>query len=35
LLLDVALTHIGHAPAASHPELVAGEVLAGTGTGDD
>lgn len=21
LLLDVALTHIGHAPAASHPEL--------------
>jgi ArsR family transcriptional regulator, lead/cadmium/zinc/bismuth-responsive transcriptional repressor len=24
LLLDVALTHIGHAPAASHPELVRG-----------
>jgi ArsR family transcriptional regulator, lead/cadmium/zinc/bismuth-responsive transcriptional repressor len=24
LLLDVALTHIGHAPAASHPELAKG-----------
>lgn len=24
LLLDVALTHIGHAPAASHPELTGG-----------
>lgn len=24
LLLDVALTHIGHAPAASHPELANG-----------
>lgn len=23
LLLDIALTHIGHAPAASHPELTA------------
>ena len=29
LLLDVALTHIGHAPAASHPEL------SSDGTGDD
>ena len=25
LLLDVALTHIGHAPAASHPELGDGD----------
>ncbi|HZR48535.1 MAG TPA: metalloregulator ArsR/SmtB family transcription factor [Streptosporangiaceae bacterium] len=24
VLLDIALTHIGHAPAASHPELTAG-----------
>jgi len=24
LLLDLALAHIGHAPAASHPELTAG-----------
>jgi ArsR family transcriptional regulator, lead/cadmium/zinc/bismuth-responsive transcriptional repressor len=26
MLLDIALTHIGHAPAAAHPERLAGQI---------
>jgi DNA-binding transcriptional ArsR family regulator len=33
LLLDVALTHIGHAPAASHPELASVPISAGSRDG--
>jgi ArsR family transcriptional regulator, lead/cadmium/zinc/bismuth-responsive transcriptional repressor len=34
LLLDVALTHIGHAPAASHPELASVPVSTSAGSRD-